>query len=59
MLFHSSKLVEPNKLYGENDKIVIYYHEFNCFRTGTIWINWAEHKCCVKAGGILLSHFDF
>ena len=24
-----------------------------------IWNYWAMYKCCVKAGGILLSHFDF
>ena len=24
-----------------------------------IWNYWAMYKCCVKAGGILLNHFDF
>ncbi|MDE0310031.1 MAG: TIGR03756 family integrating conjugative element protein [Acidiferrobacterales bacterium] len=24
-----------------------------------IWNYWAKYKCCVKAGGILLTHFDF
>ena len=24
-----------------------------------VWNYWAKYKCCVKAGGILLNHFDF
>ncbi len=24
-----------------------------------IWNYWARYKCCVKAGGVLLKHFDF
>lgn len=24
-----------------------------------LWNYWAEYKCCVKAGGVLLKHFDF
>ena len=49
---HSSKC----ETFGESET---WRHDAIADDGKYVWNYWAKYKCCVKAGGILLSHFDF
>ena len=47
---------EACETFGESD---VWPHDSLAPDGKYIWNYWAKYKCCVKAGGILLSEFDF